>query len=621
MKKALTSTTCVGLAALFAACSGGEDPPGGGGSGNATSGGSSGSTAAGTTSGGKGGSSGTTGGTNPTGGAGGSNPTGGTAGANPTGGSAGAASGAGGSAGGGAGASSAGTSGASGGVSPAGGSAGAAAGTDAGGQAGSAGMGGTGEPLPELPPLVTSAEGAYWKTDATPTDSTAQPTVTVNATQEAQTWEGFGGSFNELGWKYLTSQAMKDTALRLLFSATEGANFVWGRIPMGASDYAEIRYTLDDPAGTDPTPNGESARPPLNNNFSLTRDQMYLLPYIKAAQLVKPGLKFWASPWTPPIWAKSGFKTNAGCGTGSATKPSYFDGGTMKSDGATLTAYAQYFVKFVDAYAEQGIDVDVVSPQNEPGYDQNYPSALWDASTYTTFIRDHLGPAMMTKGVGVMLGTMSNAGDCDHNDIDIATAVLADSAASAFLTVAGVQWGVLGRVMDNNQRFGSLPIWATEHKCGNYPWNPEGFPAYVMTAPNNHAYAAESWGYLKGAIARGGVTTYSAWNMVLDRVGLGNDTTRHWAQNALLVADNMQVTPTPTYHVFRHLSQYVAPGAKVVGTTGGDALGFKNPDGSIVAVMYNGGSANPNYVVSLGGKTLQFAMPGNGWATVMVKPS
>ena len=46
---------------------------------------------------------------------------------------------------------------------------------------------------------------------------------------------------------------------------------------------------------------------------------------------------------------------------------------------------------------------------------------------------------------------------------------------------------------------------------------------------------------------------------------------------------------TPTYYVFRHLSQFVDVGAKRIGSSGGfnDALVFKNPDNSIVAVMYN----------------------------------
>ena len=63
-----------------------------------------------------------------------------------------------------------------------------------------------------------------------------------------------------------------------------------------------------------------------------------------------------------------------------------------------------------------------------------------------------------------------------------------------------------------------------------------------------------------------------------------------------------------------------APPPKVVGTPGGDALAFKNPSGSIVAVMYNSGAAGA-YIVSAGGKKLQFDMPGKGWATVVVPPA
>jgi glucosylceramidase len=134
------------------------------------------------------------------------------------------------------------------------------------------------------------------------------------------------------------------------------------------------------------------------------------------------------------------------------------------------------------------------------------------------------------------------------------------------------------------------------------------------------AYGVESWGYLKSAIVQGKVTSYSAWNMVLDRNGLGIDTSRDWRQNALLVSDGGMVRPTPAYYVFRHLSQYVIPGAQVVGTSGGDAVAFKNPDGSYVAVMYNSGAANPAYTVSIAGKVLTFDMPGAGWATVKYTP-
>jgi glucosylceramidase len=514
----------------------------------------------------------------------------------------------------------------------AGGGAGMGAGGGAGtgviggaGMAGSAGSAGTGSVTPNLPPVVTSTNGTW--TAGTLADSTGTANVTVNDTAAAQTWEGFGGAFNELGWKYLSTTDMQNQALKLLFDAADGAHFAWGRIPMGASDYATDRYTCDD-TGTDVTAmSGDSNRPGPDTSlehFSLDRDNQKLIPYIQAAQAVNPNLRFWASPWTPPVWMKTGFKTDNGGGsmaslcssTTTACKPSYFDGGTMKSDDATLKAYADYYTKFVNGYKAKNINIELVSPQNEPGYDQNYPSCLWDKATYTSWVGKYLGPAMKAINVKVMLGTLSNAGDAGRNDLDISSAVLADSTAKSFVSLVGVQWGVLDKVV-GGQTFSGLPIWATEHKCGNYPW----MSSYNKTkAPNDQAYGVESWGYIRDAITKGKVTSYSAWNMVLDSSGLGNDTSRDWKQDALLVADGGKVTVTQAYNVFRHFSQYVVPGAKVVGTSGGDAVGFKNPDGSIVAVMYNSGAANAAYVVAIGGKKVQFSMPSAGWATVMVKP-
>ena len=129
----------------------------------------------------------------------------------------------------------------------------------------------------------------------------------------------------------------------------------------------------------------------------------------------------------------------------------------------------------------------------------------------------------------------------------------------------------------------------------------------------------ESWGLIRAWI-QAGVTAYGAWNMVLDTVGLGIDTTRVWPQNALLTVDTSakKLNITPTYYVFRHLSQFVVPGAKVATTKGGDAVAFKNPDGSIVAAMYNSGSAK-TMTVAIAGKRLQFDMPGNGWATLVTR--
>ena len=514
-------------------------------------------------------------------------------------------------------------SGATGGTKAVGGAGGSATGGAATG--GAANTGGT---SPITPTCVTSTNNTWNSpvTVTTPTSGTAD--VSVNDTSTSQTWDGFGGCFNELGWKYLSalSTDQQTQALQLLFG-TDGCNFAWGRIPIGASDYATSRYTLDDPAtNNDPTVSGETARPAADTslaNYKIDRDKQLLIPYIQAAQKVKSDIRFWASPWTPPVWMKTGYKTDSGSG-GTAKRASYYDGGNYVSgNSADLNAYAQYYTKWVTDYKAAGINVELVSPQNEPGYDQNYPSCLWDQATYVAWFKV-LGAAMQSINVKLMLGTLSNAGDNNRTDLDISSAVLADSTAKGYATVVGAQWGVLDKV-NGGQTFGGLPVWATEHKCGNYPWNPstgcgessDSCPAYNSTqAPNDQAYGVESWKYIRNAITKGKVTAYSAWNMVLDKVGLGIDTSRDWRQDALLVVDG-SVKTTQAYYVFRHFAQFVQPKAVVVGTTGGDAVAFKNPDGTIVAVMYNSGAAKATYTVKIAGKLLQFSMPANGWATVV----
>jgi glucosylceramidase len=444
--------------------------------------------------------------------------------------------------------------------------------------------------------LVTSAPGAYWKTDGQLTEVTdASADVTVDDTATAQTWEGFGGSFNEIGWSVLSmlSPADRDAAIDLLYGA-DGARFVFGRIPIGASDYALERYTLD-----------ETADDASLADFSIARDVQTLIPYVKAAQAARANIRFWASPWTPPTWMKEGPFS-----PGNVVSP--FDGGKMKSDDATLAAFAQYLIRFVRAYAQEGIAVEAISPQNEPNYTGNYPTCNWSPATYTKFVGQFLGPAVADAGLTtkVVLGTFNGGG----SDRTIVGSVMTDPAAEDVIGVLGFQWGMRDMVAGSRQF--SLPIWQTEHMCGNYPWLK---PFDATMAPNDQAYAVESWGLVRDWI-RAGVTAYSVWNMVLDTTGIGIDTTRVWPQNALLTVDTATRTlnVTPAYYVFRHLSRFVATGAKVVATRGGDAVAFKNPDGSIVAVVRNAGDAR-TMTVAAAGKKLQFAAPADGWATVVAR--
>jgi glucosylceramidase len=482
----------------------------------------------------------------------------------------------------------AGAGGASAGRGGVGGGAAGRGGATGGGTGGAAPAGSSGSE----PRLITSGENAYWQTGTVMDLTSGTADLTLNESSLQQTWDGFGGTFNEAGWDAMTQidAAERDRAIRLLFSQTEGLRFTYGRIPIGASDYAINRYTLND-----------TANDYQMTSFSLARDRMRLIPYIKAAQAVNPNIKMWGSPWTPPPWMKT---NNA------------YDRGNMKTDAQTLEALALYLAMFVEEYGKEGIPIWAVHPQNEPGYLQDYPSCGWTGSQMAGFIKTHLGPMFMRRNITaeIWMGTLSNP----SVDPPIAMAVMSDTGARPFIKGFGMQWGARSSVSSFNSMYG-LPIMQSEHQCGNFP---NGQANYNSTpAPNNHAYGQESWGLLRDWI-NAGVRSYLAWNMVLDTMGTNLDRVRQWNQNALLVVDRSarRLIITPTYHVFRHLAGFVDPGARRIGTSGSfgsEVLAFKNPDGSVVAVLYNSGTAARTVTVQIrSGVLARFSIPARGWATL-----
>jgi len=471
---------------------------------------------------------------------------------------------------------------ASGGASSGGGSSGGG-GTSSGGGGTSSGGGGS-EPIPE-PDLVTSGPNAYWQLGEL-TPATGAAAVTVNDAQVLGDWRGFGGTFNEKGWEAMKalSEADRDLALHLLFDRADGAAFTHGRIPIGSSDYALSRYSLN-----------ESDGDLEMDDFSIERDTTDLIPYIHAALAIRPDLHFWGSPWSPPTWMKNNGQ---------------FDRGTMIENDDMFAAHALYLARFVEEYEAEGIFVEAVHPQNEPGYQQDYPSCGWSPDGFTTYVREFLGPLFAERlpDREIWVGTMSNP-----NDKGIVDAVLTDSAAAAFVTGIGVQWGQDQYVQGYISSY-QKPVMQTEHRCGNFPNQQQ---TNIDRAPNDDAYARESWGYIADYIRRG-VSGYMAWNMVLDTGGRNLDTVRPWAQNALLAVDVAagELKVTPTYYVFRHVAQYVDPGSVRIDVDGGDAIAWKNPDGDLVVVLYNSQNSPSQTVVAIGGSSYEVTIPGQGWATV-----
>ncbi len=472
---------------------------------------------------------------------------------------------------------------------------------------GTTGAGGTGGVPTVEPSLIVSGEGNYWQVGEV-TEGGTSATITVNSAQTFQQWYGWGGTFNEAGWVALQalSEADRQKALSLLFDVNDGIGFDWGRIPIGPSDYAVARYTLSDAPGS----------------FSIDHDTMYLIPYIKAAQAIKGDVKYWGSPWTPPPWAKSGNTENMG-----------YDKGYFNTD--YYQDYADFFVAWIQAYEAQGIPIDSVMPQNEPGWAQSYPTCAWGPATDSvdssgnitgpvtlgTFVDQYLFPTLDAAGLGtnVWFGTLSN--NSVFNDY---WSDMAGKASFNRIVGGALQWETQASI-DTVLNSGKL-VMQSEHKCGNYPWlsakatsaadaNRDNF--LESMAPNNQAYGEESWDLMKSWI-EDGANIYSAWNMVLDKYGWNLDQVRPWPQNAMLAVDTdaKTLTVTPYYYVFRHLAQYVDVGAVRIGVSGGNALAFKNPDNSIVTVMFNEGTSTSDTTLSIDGTMVQFQVPARGWATV-----
>jgi glucosylceramidase len=382
--------------------------------------------------------------------------------------------------------------------------------------------------------------------------------VVVRDTEVFQTIEGFGGAFNEKGWAALSvlSEDTRGEVLRMLFDPERGLGLTVCRVPIGASDYAMSRYTLDETPG-----DYQMAR------FSIDRDKEMLIPYVKAAQKIQPALRLWASAWTPPTWMKDN---------------SEFDGGHFMDDPRAYAAYALYLANFIKAYGAEGMPIEAVAVQNEPLILTDYPSCSWTGAQYLVFVRDYLGPLFEKEGIGnaIMLGTFTMAREWPQ-----LTAVLKDPKARGYVGIIGLQWTGIDLIPSIGDLPAGVRIWQTETDCGN---NYRG-PSFDPDKPqNDFSYAVKTW-RLMGDYLNAGASVYDMWNMVLDETGKNMDAVLPWPQNSAVVVDSRSgaVTYTPMFYAFGSFSRYVPPGSKRLGIQAGssDAVAFADPDGRTIVVI------------------------------------
>lgn len=392
-------------------------------------------------------------------------------------------------------------------------------------------------------PIVTTKEN-LWQ-EAPPVSVQADTELIISEETE-QTVRGFGGCFNEVGGAVLQklSKEKQKEIIGLLYGE-EGCGFTMGRLPIGASDYALSWYSYDE---TD----GDYAL----SDFSIARDKKYLLPYLKDALALCPNMHLFASPWSPPTWMK--------------TKKAY-SFGRLCDDKKTRSAYAQYFLKYLAAYREEGVHIEQLHIQNEPVADQKFPSCVWDPALMRDFIKEDLAPAFREAGDDTELwfGTI-NEGSFDR----YVNVVLADNETRACLKGAGFQWAGKYAIGRTHQAYPALHLMQTENECGD--------------GENSYEYA-EYVASLVFHYLRNGAEAYVYWNMVLPD---GGESTWGWKQNAMITAlpemDSYRLNPE--FYVMRHFSAFIKPGAAILHAVGGlspNSVCAKNPDGTVTAVVAN----------------------------------
>lgn len=378
--------------------------------------------------------------------------------------------------------------------------------------------------------------------------------VRVDPATRYQEIDGFGAAMTDSSsWLLDTGldPAARDGLLRELFSPTDGIGLSVVRVPVGPSD-----FTYD---GRSVTPQDAPTGP-----FSIDRDLQHTVPLLREALADSGGtLRLVASPWSAPAWMKT---------------TDTLDGGSLRPDAEG--AYAQYLVRFAQAYAAQGLGLWAMAVQNEPLHESTaYPSMLMPADQQARFVAQDLGPAFAQAG----LGTKIMAYDHNWDRPDYPLAVLADPAAARYL--AGTAFHCYGGDPTTAQTqvhdaAPTLGIWLTE--CSDGAWVGDFGDALISSTRSVVLPSLRAWS--RGVLL---------WNLALDASGgptNGGCTTCH----GVVTVAGGTVTRGAGYYVLAQLSRFVRPGAvRVASSTdvgpGGHVgtVAFVDPDGTRVLVLVN----------------------------------
>jgi glucosylceramidase len=420
------------------------------------------------------------------------------------------------------------------------------------------------------------------------TGSPSANLINIDFSTKLQEMEGFGAALTGSS-AYLINQKLnvsqRENLLKDLFDPQSGIGISYLRITIGASDFSPEDFTYNDlpPGQTDPS----------LSKFSVSKDQTDLIPVLKAVVALQPAIRIMATPWSAPAWMKTSGKL-----AGGSLKPEWY--GT----------YADYFVKYLDAYKKEGIAIDAISVQNEPLHEAAYPSMGMDSAAQGIFIGQHLGPLFQTKGIKTKILLYDHNWDRPGYPISI----LNDPQASRY--VAGSAFhaygGSVSAMSEVHDKFPDKGLYFTEISGGRWATNFSGNLKWNMS--NIFIGTANNWS--KNALL---------WNIALDENDGPKNKGCDNCRGVVTIAADGTVTKNVEYYTIAHMAKFVRPGAfrvpsgRLSNSIQLEHVAFLNPDGSKVLVVLNQGADNKKFTVVAGENQFNYTIDPNAVVTLVWK--
>ena len=424
-----------------------------------------------------------------------------------------------------------------------------------------------------------------------------------------QTIDGIGTSFTESS-AFVLAHLDPEQRHRVMAGifGEKGADFTLTRTHIGACDFCvEGRYSYADQK--DDAELKSFSLAPDKEGFKRSEypgiiDESYdLLPMIQEALAIKNNqkdreLRIIASAWTAPAWMKDiedwyipGSPENNWQGTG----------GVLRKE--TVSVYADYLIKYLDACEEEGVPVWGLTPVNEPyGNSGHWESMHFTPETQNEFIKNHLGPKLKQgphSNVKLLIYDQNRDGLEPWTDI-----IFGDPQSASFVYGAAVHWyastfKVFEDVFDRvHEKFPGFAIVHSEGCIDNlglkasdgitdperyqesgwfdnddFWWNPNATDwAYTATwageAAKDHPVYTPVHRYARNIIVSldHWVTGWVDWNIVLDRNGGPNHVGNFCGAPIMIDTRSKQVYYTPIYTVLAQFSRTIRPGDKAVQT-------------------------------------------------------